>query len=113
MEEVVVGDGGGKAWPELGRSSPAMVAGGGWSGVGVRLGSLGGEEEVKKEMRRKEKKRKRNRKRKRSDDGDVIDERGSDGDGMWPTWRGVGCWVVGRRESKEKKRQDLNKILIL
>ena len=60
MVEVVVGNGGGRAWPELGRSSPAMVAGGGWSGVGVRLGSLGGGEEVKKENeeKRKEKEKK-------------------------------------------------------
>ena len=74
---------------------------------GGRLGFLLEEKKKKKEMRRREKKeKKRNRKRERK-------ERECDGDGMWPTWRGVGCWVVGRRERKEKKRQDWKKIIIL
>ena len=47
--------------------------------------------------------------------GEVIDRKGVGegcGDGMRPTWRGVGCWVVGRRERKEKKRQDKYNIII-
>ena len=54
----------------VGRSSPAMMAGGGWPGLGLvrcggRLGSLGDGEEEEEVKKRDEKKRKENGKKKK------------------------------------------------